>query len=804
MHVFRILLSFVFVATVCTPAICGVGNTDNRYYVSDSDWAKPPYNSFVKLQEVVGPSNAYVCTGQYIAKNLILSAGHCTEDSPIEFRAINYKKQEFKVKLLETGYNGIYEVGDWAIFLVEDPQYYGDAFFDSTKPERTTKVINAGYGYVKVLSERELNTIREVLGETNLTTSKERSFEDILRTFEEKLSEKQISLMGMFNDTDRLKASECNIVFEDCSGNLTPACNGQYLRRAAKHPDILATTCDNWQGNSGGGYIAGNKLYGVCSYGTDSLVDGRNTDYMASTSQFINVVNKWKQKYPATGGQSGGGSAGETSGQGSGGLSAIAQGGGNNALVSLAGGVIDGISQSQRVPTQGDIDELTQTLQTQETNILTALPNAGNSNANALAFIGRVAEHQVTSDRLTALIERYKATKENEQSLANRTLTAASTAATGLGLMTAASAYSEKQADEAAEQDMSAYLATFRCEYGKGQSSKAGNEEITLPGGNELLGYYSEYKSLADNLKNTKKALGMRPGIEQEVVYDKAESGLYKYASTGITDGAFTSLSRALTDPEGKDAAEWNAQKEKTAKNLKTGLIAAGAGVVGGIAGDMLINGKKSGGDGTGLGDILDGVRNTDGIGGGLGTALGGAMGTLTNPEGEETETDEEITETDEEVIETEEEVRRPGRNPNGEVAAVIAYPWTWFFASIESTEFDAPIRTVKSKSKVTGEETTSEVTAEDTIKGDVTQVVKFLKEDTTNAEMQCITVDSNPAGFAEILAKRYEQDLPELVPDIKYEIRVNQSPRYKCDRSAESCQDIVTTIHNRPCGDSN
>jgi len=790
LHFSRVLLSFV-IALACTPAIGGVGNTDNRYYVSDSDWAKPPYNSFVRVREFIG-SEGYTCTGQYIAKNLILSAGHCTEGGPTEFRAINYKKQEFKIKLLETKYKDMHEVGDWAIFLIEDPQYYGDAFFDPTKPERTTKVINAGYGYVRILKEEELNTIREILGDATLAES-DKTFDNMLKDFEDALSKKGLSLWLITQDTDRLKASECNIVFEDCSRNPTAACNGQYLSRAGKYPDILATTCDNWQGNSGGGYVTGNKLYGVCSYGVDSVIDSRNTDYMASASQFISAVNKWKQKYPATGGQSNTSSAGETAGQGTELLSAIT----------------GSVGQSQHGPTQGDIDELTQVLQEQETNILASLQHAGKSNANALSFVGRLAEHQVTSNRLNALIENYKSAKEKEQSLANRTLTAASTAATGLGLMTAASAYSEKQADEAAEQDMTAYLATFRCEYGKGQSSKAGNEEITLPGGNELLGYYSEYKSLADNLKNTKKALGMRPGIEQEVVYDKAESGLYKYASTGITDGAFTSLSRALTDPEGKDAAEWNAQKEKTAKNLKTGLIAAGAGVVGGIAGDMLINGKKSGGDGTGLGDILDGVRNTDGIGGGLGTALGGAMGTLTNPEGEETETDEEITETNEEVTEPEagEEVvnaenGRPGRNPGGQVSAVIAYPWTWFFASMESTEFDAPIRTVKSKSKVTGEETTSEKTVEDTVNGDVTQVVKFLKEDTTNAKMQCITVNSNPAGFAEILAKRYEQDLPELVPDIKYEIRVNQSPRYKCDRSAESCQDIVTTIHNRPCGD--
>ena len=187
--------------------------------------------------------------------------------------------------------------------------------------------------------------------------------------------------------------------------------------------------------------------------------------------------------------------------------------------------------------------------------------------------------------------DKYKKAKENEQSLKNRTLTAATTAATGIGMMKAAAAMSEQKADETAEQDMTAYLATFRCEYGKGQSAKAGNEEITLPGGNDLLKYYTEYKSLADNLKMTKKALGLRPGIEEEVLYDRAESGLYQYSSVGKTDGAYTSLSRALTDTEGKDADAWKTHKEKTAKELKSGLIAAGAGIVGGIAGNMAING---------------------------------------------------------------------------------------------------------------------------------------------------------------------------------------------------------------------
>ena len=186
--------------------------------------------------------------------------------------------------------------------------------------------------------------------------------------------------------------------------------------------------------------------------------------------------------------------------------------------------------------------------------------------------------------------DKLKKAKENEQSLANRTLTAATTAATGLGMMTAASARAEQKADADAEQDMSAYLATFKCEYGRGLTAKAGNEEITLPGGNELLEYYSEYKSLADNLKNTKKALGLRPGIEQEIVYDKAQSNLYKYSSTGITQGAFTSLSRALTDTEGADAEKWNTQKEESSQKLKGGAVAAGAGVAGGVVGNATMN----------------------------------------------------------------------------------------------------------------------------------------------------------------------------------------------------------------------
>lgn len=187
---------------------------------------------------------------------------------------------------------------------------------------------------------------------------------------------------------------------------------------------------------------------------------------------------------------------------------------------------------------------------------------------------------------------KYDQAREREQSLANKALTAGTTAATGLGGMTAASAFAEQITDREAESAMRDYLATFKCEYGNGQQQNAGNEEIILPGGNELLEYYTEYKTLADSVKQTKTALGLRAGIESETLYDRAQSGLYQYSVAERAQSGQISLARALSDETSADAAAWNAQKEKTASNLKTGLVATAGGIAAGVVGNQLINRK--------------------------------------------------------------------------------------------------------------------------------------------------------------------------------------------------------------------
>lgn len=196
---------------------------------------------------------------------------------------------------------------------------------------------------------------------------------------------------------------------------------------------------------------------------------------------------------------------------------------------------------------------------------------------------------EASKAKIAELQENADAMKAKEQSTANKLLGGAAIGAMGIGGMQLASAAAEQKADAAAEADMAAYIATFKCDYGQGMNIKGGEANITLPGANVLLPLYNEYTTLAADLKTRKEALEMAPGIESEVILDAATSGLYDNESIGI-DGAYTSLSRALMDENSADAAAWAAQKSETASQLKTGAIVAGAGALVGIVGNILIN----------------------------------------------------------------------------------------------------------------------------------------------------------------------------------------------------------------------
>lgn len=192
--------------------------------------------------------------------------------------------------------------------------------------------------------------------------------------------------------------------------------------------------------------------------------------------------------------------------------------------------------------------------------------------------------------RVDELRDNAQKMRDKEQSTANKLIGAAGIGATGIGTAQALSALAEQRADQNAEDDMRAYLATFKCDYGMGKNINGGDMGIELPGGNELTQYVTQYKTLAADLKVRKDALGMSPGIESETIIDAADTGLYDNAATGKTDGAFTSLSRALSDETSADAAAWAKQKADTASKLKTGATIAGIGAVGSAIANMAVN----------------------------------------------------------------------------------------------------------------------------------------------------------------------------------------------------------------------
>ena len=192
--------------------------------------------------------------------------------------------------------------------------------------------------------------------------------------------------------------------------------------------------------------------------------------------------------------------------------------------------------------------------------------------------------------RVDELRENAKKMHDKETSTANKLIGAAGIGATGIGTSQALSALSEQRADNRAEDDMRAYLATIKCDYGTGKTVNGGETGIELPGGNELTQYVTQYKTLAADLKVRKTALGMSPGIESETIIDAAETGLYDNAATGKTNGAFASLSRALSDETSADAQAWAQQKADTASKLKTGAIVAGVGAVGSAIANLAVN----------------------------------------------------------------------------------------------------------------------------------------------------------------------------------------------------------------------
>jgi len=703
-------ISAFFVLYTNTDAFCAPEIAqwkDTRRYIKPEEWSKSPYNKFVLLETITLDQRIFDCTAQYVAPNLILSAGHCVIEGA-SYRITGYNKKNVPVKLLDYICNGNCEPAtmtkDWALFLIENPQYYQDDDFNVSIVDygkQNIEVMNAGWGNTRILTPEDLDKIRKDAATYG-------NFRDVWESN---------YFPDIREERDDLKASDsCNVLGKSSNPDVYTKTGvevtvdaEQKRYNVASNDGMFVVDCVVNQGNSGGGIVTKDgRLYGVVSsglsYGVGWLVNRGALGYISSSEQFMNVVEEFKKQYPLkqieyvyefksqkpfrTGGtykcnELYAGKAKQqqdeefeewkqqcrnigaiyfyindkgrytcTSRQGnyetdpkcytvnvpvnSGATATVTEEVNEKAVVrekqpdvahmpgiqipeDNPGKYIKDIpapnfsvsdildtNDTENTESEHDMEQQIKVAENaierieKETKIVCDdmdknIDNVKNmSDYELVSFLNNAVYCEERKETLEKLQKAYDDAKAKEQSLANRALTAATVAATGLGGMELARGLAEQAADKAADKDMAAYIETMRCEYADGKSVKAGPDEIELPGGNNqnLMNYRGEYFALASDLKMRKEALGMKPGIESEEILDKATLGLYDDENVGITGGSEASRYRAQMLGSKKDKSQLDELSASSSKRVKGGAIAAGAGVVGGVLGDSLINGE--------------------------------------------------------------------------------------------------------------------------------------------------------------------------------------------------------------------
>lgn len=627
------LRKLIFIALLFVPCVARayIGSYDEREYV---DWSAAPYNKIVLIKG--NTFSAYwvsvTCAGQYVAPDIILTARHCLiystgydgnqmvgEKIPIE----TYDGRETWVVLEKYGTS---LSDDWALLRVQDVKFFSRDYFDSF-PDSLKKndarfpvpVSIAGFGWLRILTPDEIQKIHKKLSEHNVASyeSAETYLEQFYDEFTTLLDGKELRDWDVSSGKKRFRLKE------DAACELTGVGNISVVDRTKRTLAVSYNgNCQLSQGNSGGAaWTNDNQVYGVVSRSRtsfDANEFGENETWYSASSNWMAALKEMQKTSPAQ----------DVLGDIISGRKVW-----NNGSVSDAAkidkidvpasmpdnrvqsvnptGVIDAdgsrenllpvasfvdASGAPDVAVADDTGELLENEKQQIDNlgnqVIDAIGTvtANTTDAEIFDILDNLVQYDTQLENWRQAKKAYDEAKAREQSLANRMLGAAAIGAGGIGGMQLASALAEQRADADAERDMAAYLATFRCDYGAGRNISGGEVNVQLPGANVLLPLYNEYTTLAADLKTRKEALGMAPGIESEVILDAATSGLYDNAATGITEGAYTSISRALMNPNGADAAEWAAQTEQTAQQVKTGGTVAGAGLAVGLVGNIAEN----------------------------------------------------------------------------------------------------------------------------------------------------------------------------------------------------------------------
>lgn len=565
---------------ICEQAYGFVGSVDRREYVN---WADYP--------QIVYFSNG--CTAQYVAQDIILTAAHCLNDRLdtaknemvfyTDYEILLYDGRKASVVLEKVGpyhskdgkYSIIQEWADYAFLRVRDPEFYSDKFYNLAETAQKVSIESLGFGKMRVVTDYELSQIKDVWNEvvSEYRQVKPRYVETdvnmLLDMFSEKLKSKNI--LPLKETSVRLKKSKCSL-FDYASA---PENFKLIIPRGYIDMPVVFANCDLSSGNSGGPAVRSGEVLAIAVIASKSIIESRYyAVYIPADSMYSDLKSMPKNSDSR-----------------------------GNVLVADDLASLEGMAETVDAGLSVDTDKYLSladtTVRDDESPSLIFLQNQIEENRSVISQGIEKNDKMTDSDffkfldawvEYEDLSEQYEAAKAKEQSLANRLLGAAAMGAGGIGGMMLASGLVEQKSDADAERDMTAYLATFRCDYGAGRNIKGGETNIELPGASELIPLYSEYVALANDLKSRKEQLGLKVGIESEKILDSATTGLYDDVGVGITTGTYASLARALQNPDGEDAKIWAGQKEETTKKNETGATVSGLGVVGGAVGNFIIN----------------------------------------------------------------------------------------------------------------------------------------------------------------------------------------------------------------------
>lgn len=565
---------------ICEQAYGFVGSVDKREYVN---WADYP-------QVVLFGTG---CTAQYVAQDIILTAAHCLDNW------VDYEKNEivyhtdYEISLHDgrkasvvlekvgpyyskDGTRSIVQPwADYAFLRVRDAEFYSNIFYNLPKAAKNASVESLGFGKMRVVTDYELSQIKDVWNEvvSEYRQVKPRHIKTdvnmLLDMFSEKLKSKNIPPLK--ESSARLKKSECSL-FDYASA---PANLKQSIARGYRDMQMIFANCDISNGNSGGPAVRSGEVLAIAVIGSNSITEAQSyAVYIPADSMYSDLMSMPK-KFDSRGTAFISDDLKSIEGKAETAESGLAVDA--NKYLSLAHTTVRDDESPSVMFLQKQIEESAAVISQAVENIDQMTDN------EFLKFLEAGVEYK-------DLREKYETSKSKEQSLGNRMLGAAAMGAGGIGGMMLASGLAEQKSDADAERDMTAYLATFKCDYGAGRNIKGGETDVQLPGAAELIPLYAEYVTLANDLKSRKEQLGLKVGIESEKILDSATTGLYDDVGVGITTGTYASLARALQNPDGEDAKIWAGQKEETTKKNETGATVSGLGVVGGAVGNFIIN----------------------------------------------------------------------------------------------------------------------------------------------------------------------------------------------------------------------